>query len=133
MYQALYRKYRPQTFDDMVGQAHLLGANGALRRIVKHMKRRRHHVFITCRIPIRLAFQPSAPVRHGYRRITCYAKIRIKTIPAYGGNGTVTHIRRKTVSQNIKDNRNILRDLSVSQLDTACRVTFSFSASFSCE
>ena len=34
MYQALYRKYRPQTFDDMVGQRHLLAEGKALRRII---------------------------------------------------------------------------------------------------
>ena len=35
MYQALYRKYRPQTFDDVVGQKHLISENMPLRNIIE--------------------------------------------------------------------------------------------------
>ena len=35
MYQPLADKLRPQTLDDVVGQRHLLGPNGLLRRVIE--------------------------------------------------------------------------------------------------
>ena len=35
MYQPLADKIRPKTLDDVVGQRHLLGENGLLRRVIK--------------------------------------------------------------------------------------------------
>ena len=35
MYQPLADKIRPKTLDDVVGQQHLLGRNGLLRRVVE--------------------------------------------------------------------------------------------------
>ena len=34
-YQALYRKYRPQTFSDVVGQEHIIGKDKLLYRAIK--------------------------------------------------------------------------------------------------
>ena len=38
MYQPLADSIRPMTFDDVVGQEHLIGENGILRRIVQSGK-----------------------------------------------------------------------------------------------
>ena len=35
MYQPLADKIRPKTLDDVVGQQHLLGKNGLLRRVIE--------------------------------------------------------------------------------------------------
>ena len=36
MYLALYRKFRPKTFDDIIGQDYLVGKDGLIRKMIEN-------------------------------------------------------------------------------------------------
>ena len=61
MYQALYRKYRPKTFDDVVGQEHI---TETLKKQVETGRLSHAYLFIGTR-----GTEPSTPLTAGRRHI----------------------------------------------------------------
>ena len=72
MYQALYRKYRPQTFDDVVGQ---LAITQTLKTQLQSGKLSHAYLFTGSGVPAKQALP-----RFWQKRLT--AKIRRTVIPA---------------------------------------------------